>query len=62
MSVIYGCEDRLCNFDLSTRKSKLASEDSTTKTSKIAWITIKERSYALANASGKLSLLRRPDF
>jgi hypothetical protein len=62
MSVIYGCEDRLCNFDLSTRKSKLASEDSTTKTSKIAWITIKERSYALANASGKLSLLKRPDF
>lgn len=62
MSVIYGCEDRLCNFDLSTRKSKLASEDSTTKTSKIAWITIKQINYALANTSGKLSLLKRPDF
>jgi hypothetical protein len=61
-SVIYGCEDRLCNFDLSTRKSKLVSEDSTAKTSKIAWITIKQRSYALSNVSGKLSLLKRPDF
>ena len=61
-SVIYGCEDRLCNFDLSTRKSKLASEQSTAKTSKLAWITLKQEVYALANAAGKLSLLKRPEF
>ena len=61
-SVLYGCEDRLCNFDLATRKSKLASEQSTAKTSKLAWITLKQEGYALANVSGKLSLLKRPEF
>jgi len=61
-SVIYGCEDRLCNFDLATRKSKLVSEESTIKTSKIAWINLKQVVYALANTSGRLSLLKRPEF
>jgi hypothetical protein len=59
-SIIYGCEDRLCNFDLSTRKSKLVSEESTSKTSAIAWITWKKVNYAVANVGGKLSLLKRP--
>ena len=61
-SVIYGCEDRLCNFDLATRKSKLVSEESTVKTSKIAWINLKQVIYAVANTSGRLSLLKRPEF
>ncbi len=61
-SVLYGCEDRLCNFDLATRRSKLVSEQSTAKTSKLAWITLKQVGYALANVSGKLSLLKRPEF
>ena len=60
-SVIYGCEDRLCNFDLETRKSKLVSEQSTAKTSRIAWINWKKSTYAIANISGKLSLLQRPE-
>jgi len=60
--VIYGCEDRLCNFDLLTRKSKLVSDASTAKTSELAWITWKKGTYAIANISGKLSLLKRPEF
>jgi hypothetical protein len=60
--VIYGCEDRLCNFDLLTRKSKLASDAPTAKTSELAWITWKKGTYAIANISGKLSLLKRPEF
>ena len=59
-SIIYGCEDRLCNFDLATRKSKLVSEESTANTTSISWITWKKTSYALANVSGKLSLLKQP--
>jgi hypothetical protein len=61
-SVIYGCEDRLCNFDLLTRKSKLVSEAPTAKTSELAWITWKKGTYAIANISSKLSLLKRPEF
>ena len=60
-SVIYGCEDRLCNFDLQTRRSKLVSEASTNKTSDVTWIVWKKSTYAIANVSGRLSLLRRPE-
>ena len=60
-SIIYGCEDRLCNFNLESRKSKLVSEESTTKTSEVAWIVWKKSTYALANVAGKLSLLQRPE-
>ena len=59
-SVIYGCEDRICDFDLSTRKSKLVSEQSTAKTSKLVWMTWKKSLYALGNINGRLSLLQRP--
>ena len=60
-SIIYGCEDRLCNFDLSNRRSKLVSEEPTTKTSDVSWIVWKKATYAIANVSGKLSLLKRPE-
>ena len=59
-SVVYGCEDRLCNFDFTSRKSKLVSDEPTSKTSSISWITWKRASYLLANISGKLSLLKEP--
>jgi hypothetical protein len=61
-SIIYVCEDRLCDFDLATRKSKLVSEMTTAKTSRLQWITWKRAQYALASVSGKLSLLKRPEF
>lgn len=60
-SVIYGCEDRLCNFDLAGRKSKLVSEASTAKTSAIRWFAWKKSVYAIAGVSGKLSFLKRPE-
>lgn len=59
-SIIYGCEDRLCDFDTVARKSKLVSEESTAMTSEIAWLIWKKTIYALANVSGRLSLLKRP--
>ena len=60
-SVIFGCEDRLCNFDFATKKSKLVSDESTADTSSVAWISLRKNDYALANISGKLTLLKRPD-
>jgi hypothetical protein len=60
-SVVYGCEDRLCNFDFATKKSKLVSDESSTETTSVAWITWRKNAYVLANISGKLTLLRRPD-
>ena len=59
-SLIYGCEDRLCNFDLETKRSTLVSEQSTLKTSRISWITWKNSLYALASNSGRLMLLKKP--
>ena len=59
-SLIYGCEDRLCNFDLQTKRSTLVSEQSTLKTSRISWITWKNSLYALASNSGRLMLLKKP--
>jgi len=61
-SVIYVCEDRLCDFDLVSRKSKLVSEITTAKTSRVQWLTWKKSLYAIANISSKLSLLKRPEF
>ena len=60
-SVIYGCEDRLCNFDFATKRSKLVSDESTAQTSSVTWITWRKNAYVLANISGKLTLLKRPD-
>jgi hypothetical protein len=60
-SVVYGCEDRLCNFDFATKKSKLVSDESSTETTSVAWITWRKNAHVLANISGKLTLLRRPD-
>lgn len=57
---IYGCEDRLCALNLTTKKSTLANDTAIDKTYATAWIKIKNRDYLFANIEGKATLITEP--
>ena len=59
-SAIYGCEDRLCSLDLTTKKSTLANDAAIDKSNMASWIKMKSRDYAFVTVNGKATLLTKP--
>lgn len=57
-SVLFGCELRLCELNRSNKSISLISRNQLARDSAAAWITLNKIRYALAGASGKLSLFR----
>ena len=60
VSVIFGCQERLCVYNKNDQTINLISNASTKDSKSATWITINKVKYALTASAGKLTLFRKP--
>lgn len=60
LSIIFGCQDRLCAYNKNDKTINLISTTSAIDAKSASWITINKIKFALAASAGKLTLFRKP--